>query len=129
MTYLHLAYLHLATVVPAFFIGTFLLLNRKGDRRHKSLGKAYMILMLITAGATMVMPAKVGPALFNHFGFIHLFSFLILYSVPVALVSIRKGNVRRHRANMIGLYVGGILIAGAFALSPGRLLHDWLFGG
>ena len=129
MTYPQLAYLHLATVVPAFFIGTFLLLNRKGDRRHKSLGKAYMILMLITAGATMVMPAKVGPALFNHFGFIHLFSFLILYSVPVALVSIRKGNVRRHRANMIGLYVGGILIAGAFALSPGRLLYDWLFGG
>jgi len=28
---------------------------------------------------------------------------------------------------MIGVYVGGILIAGTFALMPGRLLHEWLF--
>jgi len=33
-----------------------------------------------------------------------------------------------HRANMLGVYVGGVLIAGAFALMPGRLLHGWLFG-
>jgi uncharacterized membrane protein len=29
---------------------------------------------------------------------------------------------------MLGLYLGGILIAGAFAFSPGRMLHAWLFG-
>ena len=30
--------------------------------------------------------------------------------------------------SMISTYVGGILIAGSFALMPGRLLNDWLFG-
>ena len=24
--------------------------------------------------------------------------------------------------------LGGLLLAGAFAFAPGRLLHDWLFG-
>ena len=128
MTYTQLAYLHLATVLPAFMIGAFQLLRRKGTPSHKLLGKIYMILMLVTGLITLAMPAEVGPRLFGHFGFIHAFSFLTLYSVPAAYFAIRRGNIKVHRANMIGLYVGGILIAGSFALAPGRMLHEWLFG-
>jgi len=40
MSYLHLAFLHLATVVPAFFIGGYLLWARKGTPRHRRLGRA-----------------------------------------------------------------------------------------
>lgn len=29
---------------------------------------------------------------------------------------------------MMGLYVGGLLIAGALAFSPGRLMHALVFG-
>lgn len=128
MTYTQLAYLHLATVLPAFAIGVFQLLRRKGTPSHKLLGKIYMILMLATGLITLAMPAEVGPRIFGHFGFIHAFSFLTLYSVPAAYFAIRRGNIKVHRANMIGLYVGGILIAGSFALAPGRMLHEWLFG-
>jgi uncharacterized membrane protein len=128
MTYTQLAYLHLATVVPAFVIGAFQLLRRKGTPSHKLLGKIYMLLMLATGFITLAMPAEVGPRFLNHFGFIHIFSFLALFSVPIAYFAARSGNIRAHRASMIGLYVGGILIAGAFAFSPGRMLHAWLFG-
>lgn len=128
MTYTQLAYLHLATVVPAFVIGIFQLLRRKGTPGHKLLGKAYMLLMLATAFITLAMPAEVGPRFLNHFGFIHLFSFLALFGVPIAYFAARRGNLRAHRASMISLYLGGILIAGAFAFSPGRMLHEWLFG-
>lgn len=76
MTYTHLAYLHLATVVPAFVIGAFQLLRRKGTPSHKLLGKIYMVLMLATAFITLAMPAEVGPRFVNHFGFIHAFSLL-----------------------------------------------------
>lgn len=126
MTYLQLAYLHLATVVPAFFIGAVLLINRKGTLNHKLLGKIYMLLMLLTALFTLFMSAEVGPTLLGHFGFIHLFSFLVLYSVPAAYIAAKNKNMKSHRSNMIGVYIGGILIAGAFAFSPGRLLHTWL---
>ena len=127
MTYLQLAYIHLATVLPAFLIGTFLFINRKGTAKHRLLGKLYMLLMLFTALVTLFMSAEVGPTLLGHFGFIHLFSLLVLYSVPQAYFAARNGNIKSHKLNMVGLYVGGILIAGAFTFAPGRLLHSWFF--
>lgn len=128
MPYEPLAILHLMTVVPAFFLGTFLLARRKGTPVHKSLGKVYLGLMMVTGCITLLMPAQVGPRLFNHFGFIRSFSVLALYSAPTAILAIRKGNLKAHRSRMIGLYIGGILIAGGFAFAPGRMLNDWLFG-
>jgi uncharacterized membrane protein len=128
MTYTQLAYLHLATVLPAFAIGAFQLLRRKGTPSHKLLGKIYMVLMLATGLITLAMPAKVGPQILNHFGFIHAFSLLTLINIPIAYFAAHRGNVRAHRAAMISLYFGGILIAGTFALMPGRMLHEWLFG-
>lgn len=127
MTYEQLSYLHLATIVPAFLLGTFLLARRKGTPVHKVLGRIYLLLMIVTGFTTLFMPAQVGPKFLGHFGFIHAFSLLTLYSAPAAFLAIRQGNVKAHRGNMIGLYVGGILIAGAFAFSPGRMLRDWLF--
>jgi len=126
-TYLQLTYTHLISIALAFLIGTFLLMSRKGTHPHKLLGKVYMLLMLFTTLVTLFMSAEIGPTLFNHFGFIHLLSLLVLYLVPSAYVAVRKKNIVRHRRNMIGLYVGSIIFAGALAFSPGRLLHSWLF--
>ena len=125
MTYTHLAYLHLATIFPAFLIATYLFINRKGTPSHKLLGKIYMTLMLFTSVITLMMPAVVGPRFMDHLGFIHFFSLLVLFCVPTAYFAARNGNIATHRFNMIGVYVGGILIAGAFAFMPGRLLHSW----
>ena len=127
MSYRDLAFIHLATVVPCFVIGAWLLLRRKGTTVHKRWGRVYVVLILATAVVTLPMPAEVGPRLFDHFGFIHLLSALVLVSVPAAIYSIRHRNVAAHRNQMVGVYVGGILIAGAFALMPDRLLHTWLF--
>ncbi|MDO6508207.1 DUF2306 domain-containing protein [Colwellia sp. 4_MG-2023] len=127
MGYIHLTYLHLLTVVPAFIIGTYLLLKRKGTPKHKALGKIYMVLMLITAIISLFMPAQLGSTFLNHFGYIHLLSLLTLYAVPAAYFYIKKGNIRGHKRSMIILYCGGILVAGTFALMPGRLLNTWLF--
>jgi len=127
-SYLQLVYWHLATIGPAFMIGTYLLIKRKGTPRHKALGKAYMLLMLVTALITLLMPAEVGPRFLNHFGLIHILSLVVLVTVPVAWVSIRRGERITHQISMISLYIGGLLIAGSFTLMPGRLMHQWLFG-
>jgi len=128
MTYMQLTYLHLGSLVPAFVIGTYLLPNRKGTPVHRFLGKIYMGLMLFTAFVTLFMEAVVGPKFLNHFGFIHLLSLLVLYTVPTSYRAIRVGNIKLHKRKMVGLYVGALLVAGAFTLSPGRLIHSWLFG-
>lgn len=119
---------HLITVVPCFFIGAYLLSVKKGTKIHRKLGKVYMILMFTTAIITLFMPALVGPQFLNHFGWIHLFSFLTLYSVPTAIIAIKKGQIKRHKLKMILLYIGAIIIAGGFTFSPGRYLHHVFFG-
>ena len=126
MDYFTLMYWHLATICPAAAIGGLLLAFGKGSSLHRLFGKIYMILMLITAVITLFMSAEVGPTLFEHFGFIHLFSLLVIVTVPRAYVSARNHDVPRHKSAMVGLYVGAVLLAGSFTLTPGRYLHGLL---
>ncbi len=128
MSYEHLAYVHLITVLPAFVLGTVLMLWRKGTAGHKTLGKIYLSLMAVTAIVTLFMPAKVGPTIAGHWGMLHLLSVLALITMTRAVVTVRRGEIKRHRGNMLGLYLGGLVLAGSFALMPGRMLHSWLFG-
>lgn len=128
MNYIELMYLHLATVVPAFIIGTVLLIIKKGTNTHKYFGRIYMIFMMVTACITLFMPAEVGPRILNHFGWIHSFSFLTIYTVPAAYLAIKKGNIKSHKRKMILLYFGAIVIAGGFTFFPGRYLHTFFFG-
>jgi len=127
MKYTDLMYLHLATVVPCFIIGTVLLIIKKGTSTHKSYGRIYMVLMLITATITLFMPARVGPTVLNHFGWIHSFSFLTLYTVPTAYWAVKKGNIKAHKRKMILLYFGALIIAGGFTFAPGRYLYELFF--
>ena len=129
MSYNTLMNLHLVTVVPCFFIGTLLLLIKKGTIVHRGFGRVYMTLMLFTAVVTLFMPADVGPQFLNHFGWIHSFSFLTIWTVPTAYLAIKKGNVKAHKRKMILLYFGAIVIAGGFTFAPGRYLHEVFFGG
>lgn len=127
MRYIDLLYLHLGTVVPCFFIGALLLVIRKGTRIHVNFGRIYMTLMMITACVTLFMPAEVGPRFLNHFGWIHSFSFLTIYTVPTAYWAIKRGNVKVHKRKMILLYFGAIIIAGGFTFTPGRYLYNLFF--
>lgn len=127
MNYIDLMYLHLYSVIPAFFIGTILLVIKKGTPFHKVAGRIYMVLMMVTAIITLFMPSKIGLQLFNHFGWIHLFSALTIYTVPTAYLAIKKGNVKSHKRKMILLYFGALIIAGGFTFVPGRYMHTLFF--
>lgn len=127
-TYLFLMYSHIVTVVPCIFLGAYLFIRSKGTPGHRFIGKIYMSLMLITASITLFMPAAVGPQFLGHFGFIHLFSILTLYSIPTAILAIKRGNVRKHKIKLTLLYIGAIVIAGGFTFAPGRYMHELFFG-
>ncbi len=128
MGYESLAKLHLWTILPALIIGLVIHLNQKGTSPHKVLGRAYMGLMFFTATVSLFMGARVGPTLFNHFGFIHIFSLIVLYEIPMAYAAARRGDIARHRSYMVGLYFGGLLLAAALTLMPGRTIHVFFFG-
>lgn len=117
--------LHLLTVLPAFVLGTWLIFaSRKGSPPHRALGALYLVLMSATAVLTLGIRSIDPPGL----SVIHLFVPLTLGSVIYALWAVRRGDIGGHRHAMLGLYIGGLLIAGAFTFSPGRLMYRLFFG-
>ena len=121
--------LHAFTVVPAFFLGSWLIfVSRKGKRLHRAVGYVYLTLMTVTAITALFIHQIPAIDIFYGFGPIHIFSFATLFGVAGALRGAWSHNIRLHRWSMLGVYIGGLLIAGGFALLPGRLMHQVLFG-
>ena len=121
--------LHVFTVVPAFFLGTWMIFfSRKGARLHRRIGYVYLSLMTVTAVTALFIHQI--PAIDIVFGFgpIHIFSLVTLSGVVGALRGAWTHNIKLHKRSMLGVYIGGLLIAGSFALLPGRLMHRVLFG-
>lgn len=116
--------IHLAAVLPAVPLGLYILLSRKGDARHKLLGRIWLILMVLTAASAIFIRNLNG----GQFSFIHLFVPLTFIAVYETIATARKGNIKAHRKNLIGLYIGALLIPGTFSFLPDRLMNAWLLG-
>ena len=120
--------IHAATVAPAFFIGTWqIFFSKKGAPAHRAIGFLYLALMTVTSIAALFVHQVNPDGPFGLSG-IHLFVPLTLGGVVGALYGARTGNIPLHRNSMIGTYAGGLVIAGAFALAPGRIMYSALFG-
>jgi uncharacterized membrane protein len=121
--------IHVATVLPAFLIGTWqIFASHKGAPAHRALGYLYLTLMTITAIDTLFIHSLMPNGPFGGFSPIHLLVFLTLFGVVGALRGAWTHNIAMHRGAMIGVYVGGILIAGTLAFLPGRVMHAVVFG-
>ena len=121
--------LHVFTVVPAFFLGTWLIFfSRKGARRHRAVGYVYLSLMTITAITALWIHEIPAIDIVYGFGPIHIFSIVTLSGVVGALRGAWTHNIKMHRRSMLGVYIGGLLIAGTFAFLPGRIMHALVFG-
>lgn len=121
--------LHGFTVVPAFFLGSWqIFFSRKGAPWHRKLGYVYLALMTITAITALFIHQIPAIDIVYGFGPIHIFSIVTLSGVAGALRGAWTHNIKLHRGSMLGVYIGGLLIAGTFAMLPGRLMHQVIFG-
>ncbi len=110
---------HAALAGAAVLLGAVMLARRKGTASHKRLGRAWVALMVTVALSSFwifEIRRGAGPSL------IHLLSAWTLVSLALAVYFIRRGNVRAHRGFMIGT-LAGLVVAGTFALAPGRALY------
>ena len=117
--------IHAIGVVGALFLGLSLLLLPRGRSAHRILGITTAILLAITAVSAMFIMHL------NHGwpSFIHIFvpiTFMGLFGVAMGIA---KRDWKRHKQAARGLIFGALLIPGAIAFMPGRLLHAMFFGG
>lgn len=116
--------LHIGTVLPAIPLGLYIFLTRKGGPRHKLLGKIWLGLMGTTAIATFFIRNVADGGL----SWLHIFSVLTLIGIPQAILSARRGQIVKHKAHLLQLFVGALLIAGGASFLPERTMWRWAFG-
>ncbi len=122
--------IHLAAALAATAIGPIALWTRLGrqprPRPHRAAGYAWVTLMLVSAISALFIRDFARPNLAGY-SWIHLLIPFTLSQLLLSWRALRRGNLAAHRKTMQGLYVGACLVAGAFALLPGRLLGNWLW--
>jgi uncharacterized membrane protein len=117
--------IHAFTATAAMLLGALVLFRRKGTPLHKLMGRIWVGLMLIVATSAIFINEirLIGP-----FSPIHIFVVMTYYGIWEGIREIRRGNVQAHQASMKSLYLGALLLTGAFTLLPGRRMHAVLFG-
>lgn len=116
--------IHVLGAISALVIGTVLLIGVKGTRVHRTLGWSWVVAMGATAVSSFFIH-RINP---DGFSFIHLISGWSVIALPMAVHAARKHRVKAHRRGMVGLFVGGLLVAGALSFLPGRLMWQLAFG-
>ncbi len=113
--------IHIFSAFSALVLGTLLLSRRlKGDRAHRIAGWTWVVLMFTVAASSLWIPA------FMKLSWIHVFTLITLVSLPLGIYRARTHDVKGHRGTMIGVFTGGLVIAGLFTLVPGRFLGNAL---
>lgn len=98
--------------------GANVLRRRRGDRPHRTIGWAWLVLMYFTALSSFwIQQLRPG-----QFSWIHGLSAFTIVTLSLGLWNARRGRVRAHAGNMIGTYAGlwGALV-GVVAV-PSRLV-------
>ena len=117
--------MHAFAAMAAFAIGLVQLARPKGGAFHRTLGYVWVASMLVVAASSFWIHEI---DQWNGFSLIHLLSLQVLATLPLAVLAARKGNIRRHRLGMVGMFVGALVIAGLFTFLPGRIMHAVLLG-
>jgi uncharacterized membrane protein len=106
-------------------LGVVQLAAPKGTLPHRTLGWVWVLLMaFVAASAFWIHQIR----LWGPWSPIHLLSIFTLVMLPLGVWRARRHKVDAHRWTMTSIFVGALVIAGAFTLVPGRIMHAVIFG-
>ena len=128
---MQIIYIHATLALLAVPLGLYIFLTKKGTKQHRMLGRIWVIFLIIVS-LTAIFIQTINP---GQYSWIHLLIPFTLVSLIYSIWNIKKYKKTKierykysHMYSMIGVYVGALLIAGAFTLMPGRFFHHILFG-
>ena len=108
--------LHIAAAVFALSVGVALMVGVKGRTFHRMAGWMWVASMLTVAVSSFWIRDH------GRFSYIHFLRGWVSISVPMAVAAVKRRDVKRHRALMTNIFMGGLIVAGAFTFVPGRLM-------
>ncbi len=117
--------LHVGAAVLAILLLPWTLFRRRKDRVHRVCGYLWVTAMVTTALSSFFIneARMVGP-----FSAIHLISVYVLIGLWQAVRAAIRRDTQAHQAGMRGIAFGGLGVAGALTLIPGRRMGEMLFG-
>ena len=117
--------IHVAAVTVALVGTAGIIVYTKGTPLHRWLGRAFV------AGLTAAAVSSFWIRDLNDgdFSYIHIISVVTLIGLARGIHAARQGDIHGHRMTMILTAVGGLGVAGMFAMiAPGRLMASVFFG-
>ena len=117
--------IHAFAAMSAFALGVAQLVAPKGTIPHRILGWTWVALMVVVSVTAFFIHQI---RLWGPWSPIHLLAIFTLVTLPLGVWRARRHEVEHHRWTMIGIFTGGLVIAGAFTFVPGRIMHAVVFG-
>lgn len=119
--------LHAFAAMAALLLGIIQFIAPKGTLPHRTLGWVWVMLMVIISVSSFWIHGN-SWRLWRSWSPIHLLSIFTPLMLVLGVAYARTRNVRGHRITMISIFIGALVIAGAFTFVPGRIMHKVVFG-
>jgi len=117
--------IHAFAAMSAFVLGIVQFTAPKGTIPHRAVGWLWVAIMaVVSVTAFFIHEIR----LLGPFSPIHLLAIFTLIALPLAVRHARRHAVQHHSRAMIGIFTGGLIIAGLFTFLPGRLMNAVAFG-
>lgn len=124
---------HAFGAMAALLLGIVQYAAPKGTLPHRTIGSLWMLIMLMVAVTAIFIrrPTEPGDPIWAGFTPIHLFVPLTLFGLASATQLLLRGGpaLKHHAKPLTGVFIGGLIVAGALAFLPGRIMHRVMFGG
>lgn len=124
---------HAFGALAAFAFGLVQIVAPKGTLPHRTLGLFWIAIMIVVAvsSAFILRPAEPGTPYWERLSVIHLFIPITAVGLVSGVRLLMRGGpaMKRHSWPFISVFIGGLIVAGALAFLPGRIMHEVAFGG
>lgn len=124
---------HAFGALAAFLLAVVQFAAPKGTLPHRTIGGVWILLIVAVAVSSIFVRPSLYPGLPIHkwLSPIHLFTVLTAFGVVSGLIFLVRGGetLKHHKHPFTGIFIGGLVVAGALAFLPGRIMHQVVFGG
>lgn len=124
---------HVFAAMAAFALGVIQLTAPKGTLPHRTLGVLWILLIAAVTVSSIFIRPSLAPGLpvWRWFSWIHIFTVITAAGIVGGLYYLLKGGMtlKGHAGPFRGMFIGGLIIAGALAFLPGRIMHEVAFRG